>query len=540
MTIMPFVTRHRSSLLLAVVLVFTAIVIARGITRGEFHLNTDEGYHATTGLYIVDFLRDLPLAHPVRYTYEYYAQYPALGLIHWPPFFYFVEGAIFLLAGPSVVSARVTVLFFAIFGLYFWFKLVKELENEWTAAVSTLVMACIPSILLYEKAVMLEIPSLALCIAATYFWFGYLERAESRSLYFFVAFASVAQLTKQQSVYLALLCLFTIIATRKWRQLLSRSTLWAIGISLLIVGPFYALNFGIDRKSVAANLLKGAYTLSNPLTFYLQELPHQLGWILLGLSILGVLTCSRWANKQSAILMFSWIVAWYVTYLIIGTKTTRYMVYWLPAFVFFAVGPLTSPVLPKRIRAGTALVALALAGGYGWIGWTYERPYVTGYRTLASDVLNNSDGGVVLFDGDLEANFIFFMRAMDPHRRFVILRKALYVTSVMPQFESVELVHSTGDIEDILDQYGIRYVAVESNTPLRFNSQKILRDLLTTPQFALVRSIPIKSNIPDWRARSLLLYENLQVKPRATNLLHLRMLSMSHDIVVSLDNLLKR
>ncbi len=162
-----------------------------------------------------------------------------------------------------------------------------------------------------------------------------------------------------------------------------------------------------------------------------------------------------------------------------------------------------------------------------------------GYKALATEVLNLDNGGIVLCDGDLEGNYIFFMRALDPRRRFVVLRKALYATRVMPQFGSVELVHSNEDIEEILGEYGIKYVAVESNAPLRFNAQKVLRDLLATPQFKLVRSIPIESNLPEWKVRSLMLYENLEAKPRTARELRLTMLSMSHDIVVPLDSILK-
>ena len=162
--------RLASRFVLVAVLLFVTVVVTRGVHKGEFSINVDEGAHAVTGLYFADFLSDLPLAHPVQYTYNYYAQYPALGLILWPPLFHFVEGIIFLVLGPSVVSARLTTLLFALLGLIFWFKLVSELQNEWAAAVCTLLLALLPSLLLYEKAVMLEVPSLALCIAASYFW----------------------------------------------------------------------------------------------------------------------------------------------------------------------------------------------------------------------------------------------------------------------------------------------------------------------------------------------------------------------------------
>jgi len=74
---------------LAVVLVLVSIVIVRGISKGEFSYNTDETQHAVTGLYVADLIRDRPFSHPIEYTYQYYAHYPALsGVVHWPPLFY--------------------------------------------------------------------------------------------------------------------------------------------------------------------------------------------------------------------------------------------------------------------------------------------------------------------------------------------------------------------------------------------------------------------------------------------------------------------
>src|SRR5208282_6513547 len=132
----------------------------------EFSINVDESFHACTGLFVASFLHDLPLRHPVAYSYLYYAHYPAVNLIAYPPVFYIAEGIMFLLFEPSVVTARLTVLLFAVVGLCFWFRLVAELQNEITAAITTVLLAFLPAVLLYEKAVMLEIPALSLGLAA--------------------------------------------------------------------------------------------------------------------------------------------------------------------------------------------------------------------------------------------------------------------------------------------------------------------------------------------------------------------------------------
>src|SRR2546429_4744757 len=147
----------RSTLMLVVTLILPLMAILHGIQNGEFSYNVDETQHAVTGLYVADLLRDHPLANPVQYTHHYYAQYPALsGVVHWPPFFYLWEGLSFLLLGPTVVAARISILFFTVVALSFFFLLVRELQDDWAAALATAFFALAPGVLLFEQTVMLE------------------------------------------------------------------------------------------------------------------------------------------------------------------------------------------------------------------------------------------------------------------------------------------------------------------------------------------------------------------------------------------------
>lgn len=541
-------TRVRSALLLFLVLLFVALVVSRNIEKGEFNLNVDETLHAVTGLYFADFLTDLPLAHPIQYTYEYYAQYPALGLIHWPPLFHFVEGLLFLLLGPSVVSARLTVLIFALFGFYFWFKLVSEFRDTITATASTVILAFVPTVLLYEKSVALEIPSLALCLAAIYFWVRYLRTGAARPLYWFALFASLALLTKQQSIFLAPFCLFTLLATRKWSLLRNWSMLPALGLCLLLVVPFYGLAFAVHGQTVVDHVVVrtrgGAVAglgnwLANPgrLTFYLETVPDQLGLPLLGLSILGIATSWWWDRRDNIAVMLMWIVACYVTLASLNARAPRYAIYWLPPLIYFAVSPLLEKFRPSWIRVATVLVLVLLVANQAMGAWTYERPYVSGYAPLARHLVDNNESGILLYDGALPGNFIFYIRAYDPERRFVVMRKALYVTRIIARYGYRELITTRAELQKLMEDYGIKYIIISDGIPLRFEGQKILRELLQTPQFQLVKQFPVQSNQAWWRVRHLFLYENKQAHPRSTNQLRLEMLTLDRDIVVSLDGM---
>jgi hypothetical protein len=126
------------------------VVATRGIRRGEFDYNVDEAQHAVTGLFIADAMHDLPLRHPAQYAYRYYAQYPAIAIVHWPPLFYVFEGLSFLTLGPSVVAARLTILLFLMLLCYQWFRLVEELQGPLTAGVSTAMLALLQTMLLFE------------------------------------------------------------------------------------------------------------------------------------------------------------------------------------------------------------------------------------------------------------------------------------------------------------------------------------------------------------------------------------------------------
>src|SRR5260370_16718894 len=127
------------------------VVAARDIRIGEFDYNVDEAQHAVTGLFIADTFRDLPIRHPVQYAYRYYAQYPAVAILHWPPLFYIFEGLSFLALGPSVVSARLTVLLFCVLLLYQWFRLVEQMLDSYPPGICPPALGLLPLVLLFDK-----------------------------------------------------------------------------------------------------------------------------------------------------------------------------------------------------------------------------------------------------------------------------------------------------------------------------------------------------------------------------------------------------
>jgi hypothetical protein len=526
--------RYRVALL-AGALVLAAVVVAHGIHKGEFDYNVDEAQHAVTGLFVADAFHDLPLFSPVQYAYHYYGQYPAVAIVHWPPLFYVFEGLSFKILGSTAVAARLTVLLFALLLGYQWFKLVDELTDPLTAAVSTAMLTLLPTVLLFEKTVMLEIPSLALAVAAIRSWMRFLEGGQRRFLWGFALWISAALLCKQTNVYVLLFCALSVAATGQWQRLRSRDFFLATGVSVLLVAPFYSLMLMVQGHAVANDL--GSHQLWGwgRLTYYWRVLPRTFTVLMLGLSVLGFLTSRRWDRGRHTLMMASWVLAGYITFTIFGQSEDRFSIYWFPPMVYFAAGFLVKGFRMPGLRLAMRAVAIAVVGLMAVRAWGYERPYIAGYETVAARLIGTYRSGIVLYDGRIPGNFVFYMRALDPRRQFLILRKSLYVTDVRRDKNSEELLHSSEDLRSLFKSVGIRFVVVADNVPLGFPSQVMLRDYLRNDQFQLLGTFPIQSNQPGWQGKSLLLYENRRWAPPEGKFLRIRMLTLNHDIVLPLD-----
>jgi dolichyl-phosphate-mannose-protein mannosyltransferase len=522
--------------LLAGTLLLAALVVAHGIRKGEFDYNVDEAQHAVTGLFVADALHDLPLSSPVQYAYHYYGQYPAVAIVHWPPLFYLFEGLSFKIFGPTVMAARLTVLLFALLLGYQWFKLVDELTGPLTAAVSTAMLALLPTVLLFEKTVMLEIPSLALAVAAIRSWIQFLESGQRRFIYGFALWISAALLCKQTNVYVLLFCALSVAATRQWERLRSRDFFMAAGLSVLLVAPFYVLMLVVQGRAVANDL--GSHQLWGweRLTYYWTALPRTFTLPMLGLSVVGFIASPRWDRSRNTLLMLSWVLAGYVTFTIFGQSEDRFCIYWFPPLVYFAAGLLVKGFRLPGLRLAMRSIAIVVVAFMAIRAWGYERPYIAGYETLAARLIGTYRSGVVLYDGRVPGNFVFYMRALDPRRQFLILRKSLYVTDVRADKNSQELLHSPEDVRNLFKSAGIRFVVVADNAPPGFQSQVLLRDYLRNDQFRLLGTFPIQSNEAAWQGKSLQLYENKGWAPPEDKFLRIRMLTLNHDIVLPLDH----
>jgi hypothetical protein len=194
----------------------------------------------------------------------------------------------------------------------------------------------------------------------------------------------------------------------------------------------------------------------------------------------------------------------------------------------FRVGPMR---VAMRAAAALLIVILVIPA------WRYQRPYISGYKEAAARIVKGYDSGIILFDGPVPGNFVFFVRALDPGRRFVTLRKVLYADDIRPGPGSEELLRSKGEVSEALRRYGVRFAVVSQKLAIRFDSQRILREQLRGDDFSLLGGYPVTTNEPEWRGENLLLYEKKNWVPPSGGVLKIRMLTLPHDIEIPMDQL---
>lgn len=536
---------RRPAALLLLLLTLVAIPMLREINKGELHLNVDETRHAMGGVFLYDFFRDLPLNWPLQYAYEYYGKYPAVSIGHWPPAFYVIEAAFFAVFGISVWVSRLAIVVFALVGALFWYKIVRCYARPELALASMVIYSCLPAILLYEKSTMLEIPVLALSLAAIYYWLRFLEDGRKIYLYGVAFLSSWALLTKQTAIFLLFLFLLDWLRRRRWDLLRDKHSYFALGLSLLLVVPWYW--FAMLMHPQAIDQITGSYSLPDGpslvsiLTYYPLSLPGQLGLPLLGLAVLGILVAVVSRDNRIHMFLLVWIIACYLVYTPLSDKGPRVIMSWLLPFVFFAVY-FVWRLFARWPRAGIAALVM-LGVTYYAVALAFERPYVEGCEEAARFLAQQPDSDIVFYQGTLNGDFIFFVRKFDPQkRRLVVREKAIVALSQItdmggknPVMRKRQMLRTAEEVEQMFLDVGVRYMVVENRD---FAPELALTHVaLRSDKFELIKKIPIRTNDHRVKGIELLIYRNKVAAAATQDELVIPMFTLPQDLRLSLSRL---
>jgi hypothetical protein len=501
---------------IAALLVIAAVALLfTGAPHGGAFYWSDSPRHALNGVFVMDLLRDLPLDDPAGYAYRYYAQYPALTILFYPPLFYAISAPFYALLGVShEVALLVVALHYIAYGLGCW-RLARFWFDSTGALAFALLMLVLPEVAFWGRQVMLEVPAFAFLVWSAGAFMKHWRDGSRAGLYWAAVLLVLAMYTKLSVAYVGLVYAL-LLAWRHRLALFTQRDHWAVlvlsavGLVPLVV---ITLKFGqanVQSVSGIADSLASRAELEGWL-WYARQLPSQLGWPLLLAGMVGLvwaLATQRRAPWFAGVRFWLlWLAIGYVFFSLIDLKEARHSVYLLPAFAFFAVGAIQH-LLPRPYSAAALLVLL-----FATAAATVSRPvyYVEGYAQAVEEVAKRAPkDSVVLFSGYRDGSFIFNLREREDRRDLSVLRadKILLSLAVRRELGVEEKPMTDAQLAQLINDSGVHYVVMQPGFWTDLEAMRRFERVVTSPQFEEVVRIPTLANYKA-HEKELVIYRNL-------------------------------
>lgn len=562
MKTLEYFQKNRSLYYIALLTLVTVVLLTKRITHGDFWFS-DDARHAMDGVFILDFIRDFPVFNSYDYITQYYTKYPALGIGVYPPLFALVEAIFFGLFGISVTTAKITILFFAVIALIYWFRLIRLIFDEKIAFYSTLLLITTPLIVEWSRAVMLEIPTLALIIMSVYFFYGFIELKKPRQGYYLIMSTVAAIYTKQTAIFLIPVFFFYMIFSKKHKMLISKNvimiclSLFALVLPLAIVTFKYGssnISQVVDIRPFNEPLLELLYYhwTYYPVSFFSNNKP------LLLLSIFTFFLLMKRKRLHKIVLFLAWILGFYLLFSYIASKDLRYFCYCLPPFTLFSA--LIINEIPYRLRkvSPASILLICLCIYQFVISLNLYNPSISGYEEAAQYIMKNKED-TVFFQGTGvgTGSFVFNIRQLDTERKMVVFLgdKILASSALYPNHTLVEHVKDRDDVYSLLKAYGSKYYVIDEFADYNINAYKMLRDVLASGNYTLVKKIDKKTSKEKLKG-AILIYKLDEEHTKAhtylqnplpevgpdseklkRNVIHMRLPIVGTEITVPLGNL---
>lgn len=496
---------------------------------GEFWW-TDESRHAMNGVFFFDLWRDMPWRAPYDYALQYFAQYPALALNWYPPFFPIVESVFFAVFGITEYSARLAVLGFALVGVTAWYAWARPIWGREAAILSCLLYLTAPGVLDWSRSVMLEVPAIAMIIVSILAFDRYLgDPTLKRAGLAGLALGCMLLLKQTTVIILPALLAYALLAGRG-RLLWRREALLAyiMVTTVIAILTVHALKFG----STPVSLLADQFGSNSSQLFSLRRwgLFWSALWNVCELPFITAILVGTalWLQARSRpqdYLLILWFGASYLfTSIVIGSgegNVPRYTMYALPPLALLACMPLNPMVVANsNIRRVAFVLLAALAAWNSYTAWAKPHPFVSGYEQAAEFVAQQEDTGLILFAGKHDGNFIFHLRALDPEKNKAVLRadKILVSMAVQKVFGMVSYVSSEEDVVRLIDRFGIGTIVIESRDVVDLPEFKLLAKTLEDQRFQMIKEIPVTTNLAEFSNLSIQVYRYLDKKEQAGDL----------------------
>jgi hypothetical protein len=443
---------------IAVWLLLMGVYLVAGAFRAEFS-GPDEAAYVVSGIMTREYLAG-PLWHgesPLAFAQHYYASYPKVAIGHWPPVYFLVQGAWFLLTGVSrfsvlALSAVLSTVFASLTVL-----LCRREGLRWPLAATAGVVAVLlplhlQSLLEIGSDVITSIAILASTLCCQR-WIA--ERTPRHSVWFAVT-AAIAVLCKGSAFVLVLVAPLALMLThRQLNWLWSRETWRVAALSAALAGPWYY----VARDWVAGEIVPGAPRSLGSAVQYAGFLNVRIFVLLGGIAMIPLVLLSLrtgWYRRASAMAVLPIATFLFLTFASPHTEP-RLFLHVLPIAVFAAAtgANVILPKVPELVLLGALVVS-----HFPWILHARSTVgFVPAVSWLQSSVPASGGRILVTSNGSGEGAFISELALREPHPNRTVIRasKVLQSSSWMGNDLRVH-GRTAADVARILADSGITLV----------------------------------------------------------------------------------
>lgn len=488
---------------LAILLLAAGTLTATAPHAGDFWWS-DAPRHALNGIFLKDFLLDLPLENPRQYAIDYYLRYPALTILLYPPLFYVLSVPVYLVLGDNALAAQIAVgLHYAGLGAGAYMLARLWLPRLQSLAMALLLMS-LPVVALWGRQVMLEIPALAFVTWSTYFFVRFSREDRTLQLFLALAFLLGALYTKLSAVFLFPVIGAYFLVARGLNLLRDRRVWLAVIVALLGLAPLIVLTMSFGRANVQsvmgiADAVARRSTLSGWI-WYAKHLPSMLGWTTLLLALAFLIDRARRRNgrigREEFLFFVLWIVAGYLFFSFIDLKEERHAVFLVIPIALWAILAIDR-LVPHKLAAGTSLIFAV--GTFVFVLATEPIPFVAGYREAARIIAAEApEGSVIVFSGKRDGSFTFNVRTATGRSDLSVIRadKLLLDIAVRRELGVGTRDYSEDQIRSLLNEVGAQYVVAQRDFWLDLVPMARLQRVLESDVFEEIGRIQVASNIP--------------------------------------------
>jgi glycerol uptake facilitator-like aquaporin len=529
------------------ILLVLALQSLPGIASGGLGWS-DAPNHTFDGIFILEFFKQHPSGGLCAWAEQFYLHHPALGIVvYYPPGFAIFEAVIFGLFGVNIVTARLTVLLFAAGACLLVYALGRRWFDRWTGLFAALLLVTCPHGTLWLRDVMLEWPATFWILAAVFAYdtdrIDFAQGHHRRWAVGLFLCLIMTYMTKQTAGFIfPVLILHAAITGGIARGSYMRQGrfIGPVLLAAICIGAYHL--WARQYAALPGQLLRPDFDLSQAINW-----PGEiLGWPLLGVAALGMVTLIARPLNCTHLLLLLWFGAWTGFCLSISAKEPRYFFYAIIPLCFAAPRFLMAPermIVWRRDRGRIVLLSLLVASQ-----WTLTRSQFVGplpdYAPAVCELAGRADADLVLVDAVRDGEFVFdIYQNKEAQQRLIPLRasKVLYARAAREKYSYQQFVQTPDEIVGLLNRYGIRYIVIESQLPetpyvdADPPPRKLLRELLRSdPRFKLERAWPLRCGDPAWNDVRLCLYSYPGCPPRTSKNLSMSFPAMNREIILQL------